>query len=113
MKVVRIFPFHTNDGETIEKADNSTLDHIILRGIVCEKRSLDGSVRIYDGESAIEAEAFYWHPLTHDTDVIQKGLELIKEGLGFSKNPKGIAKYLAKRVIDTNLPPKRKNVKRK
>ncbi|ELA42426.1 uncharacterized protein VICG_00525 [Vittaforma corneae ATCC 50505] len=108
MEIIHIFPFHTDEEEEIEQTGYWTSDCTILRGIVCEKRSFDGSVKIYEDESIVEAETFYWHPLAQDTDIIQKGLGFVRNGLGFGKNTEKITKYLANNTVDTELPTKKK-----
>lgn len=86
MKEIHVLPFFVS--EKNRKIDNDVIDllkndSIIIRGIeVCKKR-LNSNIEIYKDDELIENCVYYWQPMFQEDDFIEKGLKLIKKGLGF------------------------------
>lgn len=78
-----IFPFHTKSGVKPEKIDGLSSTTLILRGVVMEKKHFDPTMPLFLDNKRIEGKVFYWHPAAQKTDFIKRGMEMVREGLGF------------------------------
>lgn len=57
-------------------------DASTIRGIFCVKKKLDPDVGVRICNKIIKDPIFYWDPASSGS-VLEKGLELVKKGLGF------------------------------
>lgn len=80
-----IFPFYTRPETDAVAVDGLASDILVLRGVAMQKRRLDTTVPLFLGSRKIEGEIFYWHPIAQKTDFIEKGILMVKEGLGFAR----------------------------
>lgn len=83
MKEIYIFPFDSFDNKKVSKQVNFETKTGVFRGIACEKHKIDNSVDIFINNERIIGDIFYWSPILQKNDVFQKGMFLVKNGLGF------------------------------
>lgn len=86
MSELHIFPFHAKENE--EKVDGKILDIIkedviILRGMEMKKIKFSRNVTVHRDNDEIKDEIYYWQPIFQKEDFIDKGIDLVKKGLGF------------------------------
>ncbi|KAM0681293.1 hypothetical protein GINT2_000492 [Glugoides intestinalis] len=89
-KKTTLLPFFISESESIKDIlPTSESGTAIQRGILLEQRKLDRTIPVYDEYGLVDEEIIYWHPSADSLDIIERGTELVKKGIGFDiKNTK-------------------------
>ena len=78
-----LLPFFISHTESINDIlPTSETDTVIRRGVLLEKRKLDKSTPIYNEHGLVVEDIIYWHPSADSIDIIERGIELVKKGIG-------------------------------
>jgi len=93
MSPLTIYPFKADSTASLPVSDATGT--LVLRGVACERTRLDTQLDVRVDGRKVAGEIFYWKPLAGTSDVIQRGLSLVKDGLGF--RPSVVAKKVTKR----------------
>lgn len=85
-----LLPFFISHTESINDIlPTSEAGTVIRRGILLEKRTLDKSIPVYNEHGLVDEDIIYWHPSADSVDIIERGIELVKKGIGLDiKNTK-------------------------
>lgn len=82
-----IFPFFVDRNAKYDARTDLSADRIIIRGMVCIKKEFNFDVPLYNNGRLVGEKIYYWHPITAQSNMLEKGVSLVKEGLGFKTKP--------------------------
>lgn len=80
-----ILPFFIKEGTQVKVLKDLEGEELILRGVLCIKKKLDAGIPLYDDGKEITGPIYYWEPVTVSKNVLEAGIHLIQNGLGFPK----------------------------
>jgi hypothetical protein len=78
-----IIPFYMRPSRCV-KVEHSDLgmEATTIRGLYCTRKMLDGSVPVHKSGRRIE-NVFYWVPKGESNTTFERGVEMVRNGLGY------------------------------
>jgi hypothetical protein len=80
-----IIPFYIRACKSVKMEHSDlSLDRTTIRGLRCVRRRMDSTVRVHKLGRKIE-NVFYWVPEDRGSCIFERGVELVRNGLGYPK----------------------------